>query len=293
MSKSTKTLSFAVALISSHLAAAPPSPSVEVTVVGSGVVTSEPVAIQCREDSGICVSEFSRGDVVTLTATSDAKANFVNWGGACEGTEPMCTLNLKSGTKTVSASFESVKISYPAPVQATGQASCWDANGYEIACEGTGQDGESRLGIPFASPRFTDIGNGSVLDNTTGLIWLQNVNCVRTNYPELLDETYDGVVWQMALDFVEGINSGTYYCGTTATDWRLPNARELQSLIDFEAASSLPPPFENGFNHRWWSSTSRPVNESQAYDVLVRDGLTRATHKHWPYATVIAVRSIH
>jgi Protein of unknown function (DUF1566) len=49
----------------------------------------------------------------------------------------------------------------------------------------------------------------------------------------------DGLVsWQHALDFVAGINAGTYNCNDTSnggsqhTDWRLPNRNELASLVD-------------------------------------------------------------
>src|SRR4029077_7087490 len=78
------------------------------------------------------------------------------------------------------------------------------------------------------NPRFTDNANGTITDNLTGLIWLKNANC-----------TGGYTNWQGALTFVAEINSGINNCGDTSnggynqTDWRLPNIRELFSLVDF------------------------------------------------------------
>ncbi|MGB5389702.1 MAG: hypothetical protein WBP10_05920, partial [Thermoanaerobaculia bacterium] len=51
-----------------------------------------------------------------------------------------------------------------AAVAKTGQQLCWDAAGNPIACAGTGQDGEHQAGVTWPIPRFTDLGNGTVLD---------------------------------------------------------------------------------------------------------------------------------
>ena len=64
---------------------------------------------------------------------------------------------------------------YPAPVAATGQTECFDVDG-PVDCVGTGQDGEYQIGITV-TPRFVDNGDGTVTDNLTGLIWLQDSNC--------------------------------------------------------------------------------------------------------------------
>jgi hypothetical protein len=98
-------------------------------------------------------------------------------------------------------------------------------------------------GVAWPNPRFTDNNNGTVTDNLTGLIWLKNANCIGTLNPTFDndDNLGDGAVtWQHALDFVAGINAGTYNCDDTSnggshqTDWRLPNVRELSSLLDYE-----------------------------------------------------------
>jgi hypothetical protein len=109
----------------------------------------------------------------------------------------------------------------PAPVAATGQTISY----------GPGDDGEYQKGVSV-DPRFTDNGDGSVTDNLTGLIWLQNVACLETRGSR-----------QQALLAANTLADGT--CGLTdgsvAGDWRLSNVRELLSLIDYGRIGSLLP----------------------------------------------------
>ena len=119
----------------------------------------------------------------------------------------------------------------------------------------------------MVSPRFTDHGDGTVTDNLTGLIWLKNANCIADNIG--FDE--DGnVSWQQGLDFVKGVNSGSYDCGDTSnnggpqTDWRLPNVYELYSLTDpSQTNPALSPdhPFLGMDSGSYWSSTTAYYTE--------------------------------
>jgi hypothetical protein len=102
-------------------------------------------------------------------------------------------------------------------------------SGIPINCAGTGQDGEIQAGVPFPTLRFTDNSSGTVRDNLTGLIWLKNANC------------FGGQTWGNALSAANNLAddpaSTTTDCGlphgSVASDWRLPNIKELQCLIDF------------------------------------------------------------
>jgi len=97
---------------------------------------------------------------------------------------------------------------------------------------------------------------------------------MNTEYPgtdtdlwEGVDPAGDGrVSWQHALDFVNGINTGTYAnCGAGQTDWHMPNRREILSLLDFSTVLDLSTtvtlpnghPFTNlvAPNHYWTSTT--------------------------------------
>ena len=87
----------------------------------------------------------------------------------------LATVDLKAQSATFSGGGP-----WPAPVEATGQQLCYDPSALTtdvIPCAGTGQDGESQLGVAWPAQRFTDNLDGSVTDNLTGLIWLEDASC--------------------------------------------------------------------------------------------------------------------
>ncbi|MBI9077066.1 MAG: DUF1566 domain-containing protein [Desulfatibacillum sp.] len=136
----------------------------------------------------------------------------------------------------------------------------------------TGDDGDLQMGADWPEPRFVDNGDGTVTDLLTGLMWLKHSTCTAvigfgTFY-------WGEVTWQQALDFVTGINDGTYdisgcagYNGDYA-DWRLPNANEMRSLYSGDLTITGTALLETwgfvahgspiGGEQFWWSSTSVP-----------------------------------
>jgi hypothetical protein len=68
--------------------------------------------------------------------------------------------------------------------------------------------------VAWPSPRFT-AQTVTVTDNLTGLMWTKNANLAGTKN------------WSDALTYCNSLDHGGY------TDWRLPNIRELHSLIDY------------------------------------------------------------
>jgi hypothetical protein len=166
----------------------------------------------------------------------------------------------------------------PGPVTKTGQTTCYRETGEQRDCAGTGEDGDHQKGIGWPNPRFTVDGD-IVKDNLTGLTWLRDANCIATNYPNFdNDETVgDGMVtWQHALDFVSGINDGTYSnCGAGQLGWRLPNIREFQSLVDYGVVDPALPeghPFINTQSSYYWLSTTIPDISDYAWSVDMIDG---------------------
>ena len=68
---------------------------------------------------------------------------------------------------------------------------------------------------------FQDNGDGTITDSATGLTWSQDDS--GTVIP-------DGMNWAEALAWVEEMNASEY---EGYSDWRLPNVKELQSIVDY------------------------------------------------------------
>jgi hypothetical protein len=130
----------------------------------------------------------------------------------------------------------------------TGQAGCLGTSGAVIAYSGKGQDGDKQSGVAAPTPRFSDNSNGTVTDNLTGLIWLKNANC--TDTVGSITKASGYLAWANALTWSNNLASGK--CGlsdgSVAGQWRLPDRKELLSLVDlsqnrppFHLAIRLPP----------------------------------------------------
>lgn len=88
---------------------------------------------------------------------------------------------------------------------------------------------------------FVDNGDDTVTDQATGLMW-SSVGSL------------EGMDWQSALEYAEGSEYAGY------SDWRLPSAKELQSIIDYDS-TSVPALDENFFSvtdpdSYFWTSTT-------------------------------------
>jgi hypothetical protein len=79
-----------------------PSPTFVLTVSkkGPGTVASAPPGITCGAD---CSQAYPAGTSVTLTATPNKNARFVQWSGACSGTGA-CSITMDAA-KSVAATF--------------------------------------------------------------------------------------------------------------------------------------------------------------------------------------------
>jgi len=153
-----------------------------------------------------------------------------------------------SGANINGMDFVASLISSSNTLPKTGQTKCYDTSGNELSCKGTGQDGDIQAGVAWPEPRFTDNGDDTITDNLTGLMWTKNANLLG-GYK----------TWQQALDYVKGMNAGTYP-NYGFTDWRLPNVNELESLINanetYTATWLTTQGFTNVQARDYWSSTT-------------------------------------
>ncbi len=75
-------------------------------------------------------------------------------------------------------------------------------------------------GPSYGNNLFEDNGNGTVTDHATGLMWMQQ-------------DSGREMSWEDALSYAEGATHAGY------DDWRLPNIKELQSIVDYSRAPDV------------------------------------------------------
>jgi hypothetical protein len=185
----------------------------------------------------------------------------------------------------------------PGVISATGQTLCFIPTCMGtpcsiISCVDTGQDGEFQMGVSVAI-RFTNNEDGTVSDRLTGLIWLREGNCPSFFIGDVAGDNRR--TWPEALLAAKELSSG--YCGLTdgsvAGDWRIPNIRELSSLVDYSQSNpSLPAghPFLNINFPQYWSSTNDALYMNYSWLVDFSHGNTFYETKSSNDYNVIAVR---
>ena len=75
----------------------------------------------------------------------------------------------------------------------------------------------------YGRNKFKDNNNGTITDAATGLMWSKT-------------DSGKGLNWEAALDSVQKCNTEKYL---GHNDWRLPNAKELQGIVDYTQAPAI------------------------------------------------------
>jgi hypothetical protein len=153
---------------------------------------------------------------------------------------------------------------------ATGQTSCWDSSGSPISCMNTGQDGDIQAGATLS---YTDNGDGTITDNNTGLVWEKKSD------DGTIHDKDTSYTWANAFAVhIAGLNTVNF---AGHNDWRLPNIKELQSIVNYQ---NFNPAVSSEFNNNcvaacsvttcsctaavaYWSSTSFAGGPSLAWGV--------------------------
>jgi len=92
-----------------------------VSVSGSGSITSSPAGISCGSN---CSTSFNSGTTVTLTATAGTDSSFAGWNGGCAGTSGnVCTLVLDKDHSTM-ARFSGALCTDPSASNNGGSLPC-------------------------------------------------------------------------------------------------------------------------------------------------------------------------
>jgi hypothetical protein len=103
-----------------------------------------------------------------------------------------------------------------------------------------------RGGVAYGENQYVEVGDGTISDLATGLIWQQA-------------DSAGGMDWGEALNYCEGLQLAGQ------DDWRLPDAKELQSIVDYSLSpdSTGTPAIDPMF------LVSEVVNEAGALDYPV------------------------
>jgi hypothetical protein len=171
----------------------------------------------------------------------------------------------------------------PAEVPRTGQTTAYYP----------GDDGSLQTGFAWPIPRFTVASSGTgtaVTDKLTGLMWPQNAGTPAVGTPQ--DFCSGGKTsWLGALGYVMCLNANNYL---GHNDWRLPNKKELGSLLNnehiYEADFWLNTQGFTNVQDFYWSSTTLQGAVS-AWDVRMAVGNNWSTDYTMNYdAYVLPVR---
>jgi len=166
----------------------------------------------------------------------------------------------------------------PSPCQqqlpATGQTTSYTA----------GDDGDIEAGATLS---YTSNADGTITDNNTGLVWEKKTTTCGGDIHCVDDDTY---TWDTAftgfIDLLNDVANSGVSCFAGHCDWRLPNIKELQSIVNYENVNpAVSPAFNDCANgsctaaSTYWSSTTYALIPAGAWNVNFFDGFVDAIDK--------------
>jgi hypothetical protein len=228
---------------------------------------------QTRTDLGTCNSDLDQAWSYLGSCSSDLDQARTDL-GSCNTDLDQARVDLGScHTDLHVCASNEVSCPEGAPVAKTGQTKSYTA----------GDDGDLQTGVALTAPRFINNGDGTVTDNLTGLIWMKNAGSFRISN------------WGNAVQSCSTLASGSYglWDGSYAGDWRLPNIRELYSLIDFGHYNYALPDGHQFINvmATYWSSTTYAGNSNYAIYLNLINGFISNAGRTGSSLYVLCVRN--
>ena len=112
-------------------------------------------------------------------------------------------------------------------------------------------------GAEYGLNQFVDNGDGTISDEATDLMWMQAGSA-------------EGMDWEAALAYAQSQNEVNYL---GYNDWRLPNVKELQSIVDYSYAPDAQDAAYDGPALDPMFSVSEITNEISVADYPYERGL--------------------
>jgi hypothetical protein len=239
--------------------------------------------------AGVAGTMANNGAVSIIPSTSaqTIAEGYHNGAGTVAGDTDLVAGNIKNGVNI----FGVTGTIQPPPLK-TGQTTAYS----------TGSDGDLQKG---ASQSFTDNGDGTITDNTTGLMWEKksddgSIHDWDNTYTWGMSSSPFTMNGTMVTTFLAALNAGGGFAGHT--DWRIPNRHELDSIANLENAF---PAVSSAFNtgcaasctvtscsctksFDYWSSSTYQDSPDSAWIVYFGDGSVFADLK----STTIYVRAV-
>ncbi len=148
-----------------------------------------------------------------------------------------------------------------------------------------GDDAMYQKGVASAGSRYTDNADGTVTDNLTGLMWVKD--------PSELGGVWGSPGMPNAMSFFDALNNCENLNYAGYSDWRLPNIKELESLIDygrFAPAMDISF-FPNAQTSGYWSSTFLEYYDYYVWMIYFWDGYRSNDSRDYGYQFVRPVRA--
>lgn len=198
------------------------------------------------------------------------------------------------GTVILTAAMAFAAPVFTAFFQATGQTTSYQADkndGIDGPVD-VPDDGALRRGKRL---RYKVRGDGTIKDQDTGLIWeMKCLNCgglhdVDNTYPWSGDGSTD-TIW----DWLDDVNAENRIGYAGHKDWRIPNVRELESIVDYGVSLPAIDPIFGPTTSAdlYWSSTTFAFNPSFAWAVAFDSGAVGVGGKGGSLAPLRFVRAV-